>query len=108
MTLEKSRRLHSFDVLGGHFSKGHAKVPQRHIGTEQEKDMSTVQPSQGLSTRVESDLKRQAQSGQWREIGISAVAAAAQQASEKRLTETSGNSEPRRVVTLRDIDFLAA
>lgn len=69
--------------------------------------MSTGQPSQGLSTRVESDLKRQSQSGQWRDIGISAVAAAAQQASEKRVAETAA-AEPNRVVTLRDIDFLAA
>lgn len=68
--------------------------------------MSTEQPSQG--TRVEADLKRQAQSGQWRDIGISAVAAAAQQASEKRLAETASEAEPKRIVTLRDIDFLAA
>ncbi|MDI4655780.1 hypothetical protein [Xanthobacter autotrophicus] len=70
--------------------------------------MSTAQPSQGLSTRVESDLKRMAQNQQWREIGISAVAAAAQQASEKRVAEVKGGGEPNRVVTLRDIDFLAA
>jgi hypothetical protein len=70
--------------------------------------MSTGQPSQGLSTRVESDLKRMAQNQQWREIGISAVAAAAQQASEKRIAEVKGGGEPNRVVTLRDIDFLAA
>ncbi|MFS8037081.1 hypothetical protein ACI7BZ_08965 [Xanthobacter sp. AM11] len=72
--------------------------------------MSTGQPSQGLSARVESDLKRQAQSGQWRDIGISAVAAAAQQASEKRLAQAAGVSagEPNRVVTLKDIDHLAA
>lgn len=70
--------------------------------------MSTAQPSQGLSTRVESDLKRMAQNQQWREIGISAVAAAAQQASEKRVGEAKASGEPNRVVTLRDIDFLAA
>lgn len=70
--------------------------------------MSTGQPSQGLSTRVESDLKRMAQNQQWREIGISAVAAAAQQASEKRVIEGKGGGEPNRVVTLKDIDFLAA
>lgn len=72
--------------------------------------MSTGQPSQGLSTRVESDLKRMAQNQQWRDIGISAVAAAAQQASEKRAAEAEAKAagEPNRVVTLRDIDFLAA
>ncbi|MCG5234548.1 hypothetical protein [Xanthobacter oligotrophicus] len=70
--------------------------------------MSTAQPSQGLSTRVESDLKRMAQNQQWREIGISAVAAAAQQTSEKRVAEAKAAGEPNRIVTLRDIDFLAA
>ncbi|MFG1348214.1 hypothetical protein [Xanthobacter autotrophicus] len=70
--------------------------------------MSTGQPSQGLSTRVESDLKRMAQNQQWREIGISAVAAAAHQASEKRIAEVKAAGEPNRVVTLKDIDFLAA
>lgn len=70
--------------------------------------MSTEQPSQGLSTRVESDLKRQAQTQQWRDIGISAVAAAAQQASDKRIAEAKGGGQPNRVVTLKDIDHLAA
>lgn len=69
--------------------------------------MSTGQPSQGLSTRVESDLKRTAQSQQWKDIGISAVAAAAQQTSDKRANEAKA-TEANRVVTLRDIDFLAA
>ncbi|MFG1345595.1 hypothetical protein V5F59_11935 [Xanthobacter autotrophicus DSM 431] len=69
--------------------------------------MSAEQPSQGLSTRVESDLKRTAQSQQWRDIGISAVAAAAQQASDKRATEAKA-AEANRIVTLKDIDFLAA
>lgn len=75
--------------------------------------MSTGQPSQGHSTQVEKglvekDLARQAQSQQWREIGISAVAAAAQQNSDKRQGEAKAAGEPNKVVTLRDIDFLAA
>lgn len=69
--------------------------------------MSTGQPSQELSPRVEADVKRQAQSTQWREIGISAVAAAAQQASEKRAAQAA-SGEPARVVTLKDIEHLAA
>lgn len=68
--------------------------------------MSTEQPSQGLSTRVESDLSRQTQSQQWRDIGISSVAAAARQVSEKR--DTDAATGEKRVVTLRDIDHLAA
>ncbi|MFG1301142.1 hypothetical protein V5F49_15220 [Xanthobacter sp. V3C-3] len=70
--------------------------------------MSTEQPTKELSARAESDLQRQAQSKQWREIGISAVAAAAQQASEKRTAEAKGANGENRVVTLKDIDFLAA
>lgn len=69
--------------------------------------MSTEQTSQ--ASRLAIDTVRQpqtAQSQQWREIGISAVAAAAKQASERR--ETSTPAEPGKVVTLRDIDFLAA
>ncbi|MEP9355240.1 hypothetical protein ABLE93_16755 [Xanthobacter sp. KR7-65] len=68
--------------------------------------MSTGQ--QGLSPRAESDLKRTAQSQQWRDIGISAVAAAAHQASEKRAADVKASGEPNRIVTLKDIDFLAA
>lgn len=71
--------------------------------------MSTGQ--HGLNPLAESDLKRTAQSQQWREIGISAVAAAAHQASEKRPAEEAVakvGGEPNRVVTLKDIDFLAA
>ena len=70
--------------------------------------MSTEQPSQALSTRVESDLARQTQTQQWREIGISAVAAAAKQASEKHAAEVKASGQPNKVVTLRDIDHLAA
>lgn len=69
--------------------------------------MSTEQPSQGLSTRVESDLGRQSQSQQWRDIGISSVAAAALQVSGKREADATAG-EQKRVVTLRDIDHLAA
>lgn len=63
---------------------------------------------QGLSPREESDLKRTAQSQQWRDIGISAVAAAAQQASDKKAIEAKAAAEANKVVTLKDIDFLAA
>ena len=70
--------------------------------------MSTDQPSQGLSQRSEAELKRaQAQQvPQWGAIGISAVAAAAHQSSEKRATEMK-NAE-KRIVTLRDIEYFAA
>ena len=62
---------------------------------------------QGLSPREDSDLKRTAQSQQWRDIGISAVAAAAQQASDKKAVEAKA-AQANKVVTLKDIDFLAA
>ncbi len=73
--------------------------------------MSTEQLSQGLSHLSEAEHKLlAAQSGQWREIGISAVAAAARQASEKppEAKVEAGVGQPGKVVTLRDIDHLAA
>jgi len=71
--------------------------------------MSTEQPSQGLSQRSESDLTlTKAQAPKWGEIGISAVAAAAHQTSEKRAAEMKAAATPNRVVTLRDIDYFAA
>lgn len=70
--------------------------------------MSTQQSSQGLNPEVAADLKRQAQSQQWRDIGISAVAAAAQQASDKRAAELKAAAGAERIVTLKDIDHLAA
>lgn len=77
--------------------------------------MSTQQPSQGLSQRSDTELThqpvQQAQSQQatkWGEIGISAVAAAAQQASEKRAAELKAAGAANRVVTLRDIDYFAS
>lgn len=69
--------------------------------------MSTTQ-SNGFHPQTESELKRQTQSRQWREIGISAVAAAAQQASQKHEAELKNAAQPNRVVTLRDIDYFAA
>ncbi|MEP9349921.1 hypothetical protein [Xanthobacter sp. KR7-225] len=70
--------------------------------------MSTEQPSQGLSQRREAELKRaQAQqASQWGAIGISAVAAAAHQSSDKRAAEAEGAQ--KRIVTLRDIEYFAA
>lgn len=72
--------------------------------------MSTEQPSQGLSQRNESDPTfSAAQKAKWGEIGISAVAAAAHQTSEKRQAELNkANGAPQRIVTLRDIDYFAA
>lgn len=71
--------------------------------------MSTEQSSQGLSPRSQSDLTRQSQTQQWREIGISAVAAAAQQASDKHAADVKAAvASAGQVVTLKDIDHLAA
>lgn len=70
--------------------------------------MSTEQPSSAQAQRPQADLKRQTQSNQWREIGISAVAAAAKQTSEKQATEAKAAGATNRVVTLRDIDYLAS
>ncbi|MGU3494111.1 hypothetical protein ACLBXM_08715 [Xanthobacteraceae bacterium A53D] len=64
----------------------------------------TVQEQQA---RLEAERKHFAgQSGQWREIGINAVAAAAQYAPAR--DEKAKAASERKVVTLRDIDFLAA
>lgn len=71
--------------------------------------MSTQQLSQGLSHLSEAEKKLLAsQTGQWHEIGISAVAAAARQASEKQAEADKVAPVPGKVVTLRDIDHLAA
>jgi len=67
--------------------------------------MSTQQSSQALGHHSTAGKKLLAsQSGQWHEIGISAVAAAARQASDKSAQAKLAN----KVVTLRDIDHLAA
>jgi hypothetical protein len=72
--------------------------------------MSSNQPAPGQNPRVEADKERHyAQAGQWREIGITAVAAAARYAGEAhspRVPKSGG--EPNKIVTLRDIDHLAA
>ncbi|MFG1394233.1 hypothetical protein [Xanthobacter agilis] len=70
--------------------------------------MSTEQSSSALQPAPQSDLKQQAQSQQWREIGIASVAAAAQQTSEKRAADAKAAGATNRVVTLRDIDYFAA
>ncbi|GGF82868.1 hypothetical protein GCM10007301_48740 [Azorhizobium oxalatiphilum] len=57
--------------------------------------------------RLEAEHKHYAgQSAQWREIGINAVAAAAQYSPARDDKEKA--TQERKVVTLRDIDFLAA
>lgn len=68
--------------------------------------MSTHHSSQAQPAR---DAEKNAQHGQapkWGEIGISAVAAAAAQASANREVKSGG--QPNKVVTLRDIEHLAA
>jgi len=70
--------------------------------------MSTEQSSSTQPTRSEAEMKRQAQSNQWREIGISAVAAAAQQTSDKRAAELKASGSTDRVVTIRDIEHFAS
>ncbi|MGR7994746.1 MULTISPECIES: hypothetical protein [unclassified Xanthobacter] len=69
--------------------------------------MSTTQAN-GFHPETESELKRQAQSQQWRAIGISAVAAAAEQAAKKTEAELQAAAKTNRIVTLRDIDYFAA
>ena len=75
--------------------------------------MSTQQSSQGHSRlSIEANQQRLPQQGaQWRDIGISAVAAAASQTSDKRAHEAKpaqAAGEPKAVVTIRDIEHLAA
>ncbi|WP_454914799.1 hypothetical protein [Xanthobacter sediminis] len=70
--------------------------------------MSTEHPSSAQQPAPQADPTRQAQSQQWREIGIASVAAAAQQASEKHAAEHKASGAANRIVTLRDIDYFAA
>ncbi len=63
---------------------------------------------QEQQARVEAERKHYAgQASQWREIGITAVAAAAQY-SPARDEKPKASDEPHKIVTLRDLDFLAA
>lgn len=65
---------------------------------------NTVQEQQA---RLEAEHKHYVgQSAQWRDIGINAVAAAAQYAPAR--DDKAKQAQERKVVTLRDIDFLAA
>lgn len=69
--------------------------------------MST-NPVQEQQARLDAERKHYAgQAAQWRDIGITAVAAAAQY-SPARDEKAKTDGEPRKVVTLRDLDFLAA
>lgn len=70
--------------------------------------MSTEHPSSTQPPAPQADLTRQAQSQQWRDIGIASVAAAAQQTSEKHTAEAKAAGTAKRIVTLRDIDHFAA
>lgn len=69
--------------------------------------MANVQPAQEQAQRAavtKSTYGEQAQ--QWRDIGIPAVAAGARYAS--TTDAPAGGAEPKKIVTLRDIDHLAA
>ncbi|WP_029006038.1 hypothetical protein [Azorhizobium doebereinerae] len=64
----------------------------------------TIQEQQA---RLDAERKHYAgQSAQWRDIGINAVAAAAPYSPAR--DDKAKAAEERKVVTLRDIDFLAA
>lgn len=56
--------------------------------------------------------ERSQQSAQWREIGISAVAAAARfnatEAPATTAVPTPAEASPRKIVTLKDIEFVVA
>ncbi len=68
--------------------------------------MSNVQGVQEKSVRAEAGKDHfTVQSEQWREIGITAVAAAARYAGQAKST---AGAEPKKVVTLRDIEHFAA
>lgn len=70
--------------------------------------MSTEHASQVKHSRDEAEGKHQDQSHQWREIGISAVAAAVRQTSGHHANTTTGTPANlgKRIVTLRDIDHV--
>ncbi|OYW58162.1 MAG: hypothetical protein B7X99_11455 [Rhizobiales bacterium 17-65-6] len=67
--------------------------------------MASTQPAPEQPVRAEAQKSGYpaSQAQQWREIGIPAVAASARYASEPKAAD-----EPRKIVTLRDIDHLAA
>lgn len=66
--------------------------------------MTDVQPAHEHPVRAEVSKPGYAgQVQQWRDIGIPAVAASARYASEPKVA-----AEPKKIVTLRDIDHLAA
>ena len=67
--------------------------------------MATSQPVSEQPARTEAQKSGYpvSQAQQWREIGIPAVAASARYASEPKAAD-----EPRKIVTLRDIEHLAA
>lgn len=66
--------------------------------------MDQSQPSQQQQARPESHQERHAaQVSQWRDIGITAVAAAARYAGDTKTAAAKQN----KVVTLRDLDYFA-
>ncbi|MDE1566901.1 hypothetical protein [Aquabacter sediminis] len=67
--------------------------------------MDQSQPSQQQQARPESHQERHAaQVSQWRDIGITAVAAAARYAGD---TKAAAAAKQNKVVTLRDLDYFA-
>ncbi|WP_127089884.1 hypothetical protein [Aquabacter cavernae] len=69
--------------------------------------MASIQPAQDKAQRADVTKSYGAQAEQWREIGIPAVAAGARYASAEA-TPAKSAGEPNKIVTLRDIDHLAA
>lgn len=68
--------------------------------------MSNTQPIPEREPRTASPADQFAQqSGHWREIGITAVAAAARYSSDAK---PATPAEPNKIVTLRDIEHFAA
>ena len=69
--------------------------------------MAHVEPAQQKAQRVVVTKSYGPQAEQWREIGSPAVAAGARYASTGETAPKSAG-EPNKIVTLRDIDHLAA
>ncbi|WP_428031555.1 hypothetical protein [Ancylobacter sp.] len=82
------------------------------MSTEEE---SPAQPSRGTEGRPSERWDRAEQSAHWREIGISAVAAAARYASQPKTVSDAPMTGAARtddaevkIVTLRDVEYFAA
>ncbi|WP_371347316.1 hypothetical protein [Ancylobacter sp. IITR112] len=108
--------MHIFDAVDAHFVGSHPRPRwfnlESVMSTEEE---SPAQQSRAPESRPSERWDRAEQSAHWREIGISAVAAAARYASSNKTVSDAPVSGAARtddaeakIVTLRDVEYFAA